>query len=353
MEKDFISVKNLRKSFDGLEVLKGINLSIQKGEMVGIIGLSGAGKSTLVRCLNRLESWDEGQIYIDGEDMGSMTEKELNRKRQKIGMIFQQFNLLSSKNVYENIALPLRYLKKSKEEIDSRVNELLEIVGLTDKIDAYPSQLSGGQKQRVAIARALANNPEILLSDEATSALDPNTTAAILQLLKKLNRELGLTIVVITHEMEVVREICNRVAVIDKGIILEEGNTYDVFAHPQNELTKHFISSILKTNAGEDLLEKPEIRQLMGEDGILLRIPVQEGEENEFVISIARRFQVSVHIVYGSVGLVENRSIGNLYVVINGVKENVSQVVRWVELKNQDLTNQIQVITDNINGGDV
>lgn len=332
---NIISVKNLRKSFGELEVLKGINLSVEKGEILGIIGISGAGKSTLVRCLNRLEVWDDGLVCINGEDIGRMTEKELNLKRQKIGMIFQQFNLLFSKDVYENIALPLRYLKRSKQEIDCRVKELLQIVGLADKIHAYPSQLSGGQKQRVAIARALASNPEILLSDEATSALDPDTTASILQLLKKLNRELGLTIIIITHEMEVVRETCDRIAVMDSGVIIEFGKTRDIFSNPQKEITKRFITSLFKTEAGDDLLRNTKIREKMGENGILVRLSVDDGIDAEYIIELANQFAVSAHVVYGNVGMVEDQPFGNLYIVLNGDKESVRQAAAWINRQNK------------------
>lgn len=215
-----------------------VDLDIDKGDIYGIIGLSGAGKSSLVRCINRIETPTTGEIYVGGVDLSVLGKKQLRLARQNIGMIFQNFNLLSSQTVYENIAFPLRLKRTDKNLIHSRVMALLEKVELTDKANAYPSNLSGGQKQRVGIARALANSPEILLCDEATSALDPKTTKQILALLKRINQELGVTLVVITHEMDVVRSICNRVAIMDAGKIVAQGNTVEMFA---NEITRHYF----------------------------------------------------------------------------------------------------------------
>ncbi|OPJ63548.1 methionine ABC transporter ATP-binding protein [Clostridium oryzae] len=240
-----ISIKNLSKNFDTpygkIEVLKGINLEIEKGDIFGIIGFSGAGKSTMIRCLNLLEKPDEGTIIIGDKDMTSLSKKELRKAREKIGMIFQQFNLFDSKTVFENVAFPLKVAKYPKDKIKERVHEILELVELSDKAKAHPSQLSGGQKQRVGIARALANNPDVLLSDEATSALDPQTTYSILELLKNINRKLNLTIVLITHELDVVNYSCNNVAVIEKGVIMEKGSTEQVFSNPKSATAKIFI----------------------------------------------------------------------------------------------------------------
>lgn len=240
-----IEVRNLSKTFvtkdAKVEALQDISLSIQAGDIYGIIGMSGAGKSTLVRCLNFLERPTAGTVEIEGEDLGSLSEKELRMKRREIAMIFQHFNLLMQKNVIDNICFPLDIAGVPKKDARKRAEELLEIVGLTEKAKSYPSQLSGGQKQRVAIARALAANPKILLCDEATSALDPQTTQSILQLLKQINREYGITIVIITHEMAVVREICSHVAIIGDGHLVEQGRVLDIFSHPKTAEAKELI----------------------------------------------------------------------------------------------------------------
>ena len=240
-----IEVKHLTKTFEqkGLhvEALKDINLTIEAGDIYGIIGMSGAGKSTLVRCLNYLERPTEGQVLIEGKDLGNLSEKELRKQRSDIAMIFQHFNLLMQKNVIDNICFPLQIQGVGKKEAKEKARELLKTVGLEDKEKAYPAQLSGGQKQRVAIARALASNPKILLCDEATSALDPQTTASILELLKHINEEFGITIVIITHQMSVIREICNRVAIIERGALVENGLVEDIFSHPKSRAAKELI----------------------------------------------------------------------------------------------------------------
>lgn len=232
------------------------DLTVNAGEIFGIIGASGAGKSTLIRCVNFLEKPTSGQVIIDGIDLGTLSEAKLNASRQKIGMIFQHFNLLHSHTAFDNIALPLKLTNTPKDIINQKVNELLELVGLADKKDHYPANLSGGQKQRVAIARALASNPKILLCDEATSALDPATTNAILDLLKHINRTLGITILLITHEMEVVKRICHKVAIMDKGHIIEQGTVSDLFANPKTPLAKDFIAKTLHLSLPDDYLSK-------------------------------------------------------------------------------------------------
>ena len=226
-----------------VEACKDVNLRIEDGDIFGIIGFSGAGKSTLVRCINLLERPTSGQVRIDGVDITKLKETELRKIRKKIGMIFQHFNLMRSRTVYQNIAYPLKGSKLTKAQIDKKVKDLLELVGLSEKLNAYPSELSGGQKQRVAIARALANDPKVLLCDEATSALDPQTTSSILKLLKEVNQKLGITIVLITHEMAVIKEICNRVAVMELGKVVETGNILDIFSHPKAQMTMDFINS--------------------------------------------------------------------------------------------------------------
>lgn len=248
----YIDIQNLSKSFTvksgqsqnetvRLDVLKGISLSVEKGDMFGIIGLSGAGKSTLARCINRLETPDSGRIIIDGIDMLTLPKNRLLTQRQRIGMIFQTFNLFNSKTVYQNIGYPLAIRGIKKSQRDKRVREIADFVGLQDKLNTYPAALSGGQKQRVGIARALANNPDILLSDEATSALDPQTTLSILELLKSINREFGLTILLITHELSVIKYTTKNMAVLENGIISETGRTKDIFANPNSTTGKMFL----------------------------------------------------------------------------------------------------------------
>ena len=249
-----IEVRHLSKTFEQkgivVEALKDINLNIEAGDIYGIIGMSGAGKSTLVRCLNYLEKPTDGQVIVAGKELGSLTEKELRKQRSDIAMIFQHFNLLMQKSVLDNVCFPLLIQKADKKEARQRARELLATVGLSEKEKAYPAQLSGGQKQRVAIARALASNPRILLCDEATSALDPQTTASILDLLKQINKDLGITIVIITHQMAVIREICNRVAIIEGGVLVENGFVEDIFNHPKSQAARELI-----------LRDLPELRE--------------------------------------------------------------------------------------------
>ncbi len=240
-----IEIKNLSKTFktadSSLDALKNVSLTINDGDIYGIIGMSGAGKSTLVRCINMLERPTEGQILIDGVDMGSLSSKQLRDARRNITMIFQGFNLLMQRNCLKNICFPLELEGMKKEEAKKRALELLEIVGLPDKAKAYPAQLSGGQQQRIAIARALATNPKVLLCDEATSALDPNTTHSILNLIRDINKKLGITVIIITHQMSVVEETCNRVAILDNGTVVEQGEVSTVFAHPQSAAAKRLV----------------------------------------------------------------------------------------------------------------
>ena len=240
-----IELKHIGKVYHAkggdLEALKDINLSIEEGEIYGIIGLSGAGKSTLVRCINMLEQPTSGEVIVDGRDMTKLSKMELRKARQEIGMIFQHFNLLSSRTVYDNIAFPLEIQGKSRDEIRKKVEPLLDLVGLTDRRDHYPSQLSGGQKQRVGIARALASDPKVLLCDEATSALDPQTTESILELLRDISKRLHIRIVMITHQMNVIEEICHRVAILDHGVIAEQGSVEDIFSHPQTDIGRRLV----------------------------------------------------------------------------------------------------------------
>ena len=247
-----IVIENLYKSFDTkdgtVEALKNVNLSIESGDIYGIIGMSGAGKSTLVRCINFLEVPTKGRVLINGKSLGDYTSRELRKQREDIGMIFQHFNLLMQKNVLENVCFPLYIQGKSKKDAKKRAKELLDIVGLGDRTGAFPAQLSGGQKQRVAIARALASDPKILLCDEATSALDPQTTSSILALLKDINQRFNITIVIITHQMSVVREICSHVAIVKGGEVAEQGTVEDIFTHPKTAVARE----LLKNDVGDD-----------------------------------------------------------------------------------------------------
>ncbi|MBQ2930040.1 MAG: ATP-binding cassette domain-containing protein, partial [Clostridia bacterium] len=240
-----IELRNLSKSFvtaDGpVDALKHVNLTINNGDIYGIIGMSGAGKSTLVRCINMLERPTEGSVVLDGRDLGTLSKKELREVRRRVTMIFQGFNLLMQRTCLQNIMLPLKLAGVNKAEAKARALELLEVVGLPDKANSYPAQLSGGQQQRIAIARALATNPDVLLCDEATSALDPKTTHAILGLIRDINAKMGITVIVITHQMSVVQEICNRVAILENGAVVEEGEVADVFANPKAEATKNLV----------------------------------------------------------------------------------------------------------------
>ena len=255
-----IKLKNISKIFDSsgkkLTALDNVTLNIAKGQICGVIGASGAGKSTLIRCVNLLEKPTSGSVIVNGKDLTTLNDNELIHERRHIGMIFQHFNLLSSRTAFDNIALPLELEHVEKEKINQKVTALLELVGLSDKRDVYPANLSGGQKQRVAIARALASDPKVLLCDEATSALDPATTQSILKLLKEINRSLGITILLITHEMDVVKRICDQVAVIDRGQLIEQGTVSDIFSNPKTQLAQEFISSTFHINLPEEYLEK-------------------------------------------------------------------------------------------------
>ena len=294
-----IEVKHLTKTFEQkgivVEALKDINLNIEAGDIYGIIGMSGAGKSTLVRCLNYLEKPTDGQVIIAGQDLGALSEKELRKQRSDIAMIFQHFNLLMQKNVLDNVCFPLLIQKVNKKEAKERARELLQIVGLSEKEKAYPAQLSGGQKQRVAIARALASNPKILLCDEATSALDPQTTASILDLLKQINKDLGITIVIITHQMAVIREICNRVAIIEHGALVENGLVEDIFNHPKSQAARELILRDLP-ELGENV-NLPELPERIQTDR-KLRIVFSENSAFEPVIAnMILKFNTPVNIL--------------------------------------------------------
>lgn len=311
--------KTYKKGKNEVTALTDINLNIDKGDIYGIIGLSGAGKSTLIRCINRIEEPTEGEIWINDVNLVALKNNQLRDARKKIGMIFQNFNLLNSKTVFENIAFPLRLVKTPEETIKKKVNDLLELVELKDKSHVYPSQLSGGQKQRVGIARSLANDPDVLLCDEATSALDPKTTQQILALLKNINKNMGLTIVVITHEMEVIKEICNRVAIIEGGLIIEHGSTVDIFSKPGNQVTKHFV---------EQVHQLPD--QFL--KGTLLNLSFTKGSSSQPIISkLIKEFDVEVNILSGKIEFIQEISIGKLTVKIPADDHKLRNVIDYLE----------------------
>ena len=309
-----------------------VSLEIGQGVIYGIIGFSGAGKSTLVRMFNGLESVSSGSIWVNNQDIAQLSQKELLQARLKVAMIFQHFNLLWSRTVEENISFPLEIAGVKKVERQKRVAELVKLVGLEGREKSYPAQLSGGQKQRVGIARALANNPEVLLCDEATSALDPKTTADILALLAKINQELGLTIVMITHEMQVVSKICHRVAVMENGRVIEEGAVVDVFRHPKHQVTKQFVGS---ERHEEDLAE---VLSQLGDSlngGTLVRLNYFGYETADGILAdVIREFNIGISIIQGSVQITQEGPLGNLLVLVEEQGERLSQIMQAFEKGN-------------------
>lgn len=306
--------------------LDQVSLKINKGEIFGIIGLSGAGKSTLIRCINMLEKPTSGSIMVDGQVITSLAKKDLRQTRQKIGMIFQQFNLLSSRSVFDNIMFPLEISKVPTVEARQRVHELLEIVGLTDKAQVYPDQLSGGQKQRVGIARALANRPKLLLSDEATSALDPQTTKSILKLLKDINQRLDLTILLITHDMNVIKQVCDRVAVIDNSQIVETDDVLKIFSNPGTPTSKSFIDSIVKQEIPEEVFRRGAVKA-----GRLVRASfIGESAGEPIISSMIKNFDVQANIMYGNIDRVKDTPFGNLVLELVGEEDVIDAAVDYL-----------------------
>jgi D-methionine transport system ATP-binding protein len=324
-----IEFSDVSKTFEvngrSFEALQHVDFEVQAGEIFGIVGYSGAGKSTLLRTVNALERPTSGRVIVDGRVVNELQGAPLSRARQRIGMIFQQFNLLQSRNVYKNIAYPLALAGTPRGEILDRVEELLDFVGLTDKALAYPSRLSGGQKQRVGIARALATRPDILLSDEATSALDPQTTGEVLELLRRANKEYGVTILLVTHEMDVIRSLADKVAVMQDGRVVESGSVYDVFSDPRDATTRRFVSSVLHHVPGAEALER--IRRV--HRGRLVQIHVENRETNDpFLSRIARRHDVDFNVVYGGVSELQSRLFGTLTVELLGDETDVESAIR-------------------------
>ena len=330
-----IEIKNLSKTFtlaDGhVDALKDITLTVEDGEIFGIIGMSGAGKSTLVRCINLLERPTSGTVSINGQDLGTLSEKELRRVRRDVTMIFQHFNLLMQKNCLKNVCFPMELSGVKKAEAEKRALELLEIVGLRDKALAYPSQLSGGQQQRVAIARALATDPKVLLCDEATSALDPSTTHSILELLREINRELGITIIIITHQMNVVKEICDRTAVMENGRVVEQGDVFEIFANPQQSVTRSFVDTTSCLSGINTLIEEksPLVQLKPGQK--ILRFKYLERSACEALVStISRKFSIDLNIVFGSIEIIGDNPIGGLVVIADGNENDIRNAVKYL-----------------------
>ena len=331
-----IKLQGIEKIYDSpsgkVHALKGIDLEIARGEIYGIIGLSGAGKSTLVRCINMLERPTAGKVFVDGQDMTTLTESELRAARKNIGMIFQHFNLLSSATVYDNIAFPLKLSNMNAADIKKKVEPLLELVGLSDKANQYPAQLSGGQKQRVGIARALASDPKILLCDEATSALDPKTTKSILALIKDINKKLALTVVVITHEMQVIKDICDKVAIISDGVIAESGSVLDVFTNPQHRITKEFIS-VLLSNELPAAFRGNEISQDRTPDSFLLvRLIFQGDRADDPVLAKMIRTCTGVEctMLFGNLDDLRGVPFGRFIIGLSGADEAINNALNFL-----------------------
>lgn len=330
-----IELKNITKVFkqEGkkFNAVDNASVTINKGEIYGVIGFSGAGKSTLVRTINLLGRPTSGKVLVNGKDLLALSAKELRVERKKIGMIFQHFNLMPSRTVEDNIAFPLKYSGLSKSEVQAKVQRLLELVEIQGKSKNYPSQLSGGQKQRVAIARALANDPHILLCDEATSALDPMTTKSILKLLKRLREQLGLTIVIITHQMEVIKEICDQVAVMEGGKIVETGDVFSIFSNPQNEITKRFINSTSTLTKIEELLGEDSPVTRLNKDEILVRFRfIQKSVSEPIISAISRLYDITINIVFADVEIVHGSPIGGTVTIISGKEDVIKKALAHI-----------------------
>lgn len=331
-----IRLENISKDFvvDGKTVhaVKDVTIEIDKGQIFGIIGFSGAGKSTLVRCINLLERPTSGKVFLEDTELTALPYKKLREARQKIGMIFQSFNLMPSRTVYENIELPLKHNGYPKDKRKQRIEELLSLVELSDKGNNYPSQLSGGQKQRVAIARALAGDPKVLLCDEATSALDPKTTSQILALLKKLNQELKLTIVIITHQMSVVKDICDRAAVMEQGEVIEQGYVYDLFSNPKTKLTKSFMDTANNFGSFFDILdEKGSLADVSDGTHIYLLTYTGDVAGNALMSEIYKKFTVESNILYGNIDYIKGKPLGKLAVNLTGDKDKIEEAVEYIK----------------------
>lgn len=311
-----------------IEALKDIQLTVEKGDIFGVIGYSGAGKSTLIRTVNLLEYPTSGDIWVNGRKLTELTRRELRLAQKNIGMIFQHFNLLNSKSVFDNVALPLVLSKKKKKEIEERVYEILRFVGLEDKANYYPNELSGGQKQRVGIARALVTNPTILLCDEATSALDPQTTTSILNLLKRINEEFKITILLITHEMEVIKEVCNRVAVMEEGRVIEIGSVFDIFAQPRSETARNFVKSVVRDDIPASV--KSLLKQNMEERRVLKIDFLGASSGQPLVSRTAKNFNVDINVLFATITELQGIPYGHFIVELIGKDAELERAIQFL-----------------------
>lgn len=324
-----IELKNISVDFGEFKAVDDVSLKIEKGDCFGIVGFSGAGKSTLVRCINLLQRPSHGLVLIKGENLMDLSLKELRQRRKKIGMIFQHFNLLNSLTILDNVIYPIRKDKLSKNEKREKALKLLELVGIADKANSYPRELSGGQKQRCAIARALCSDPEILLCDEATSALDPKTTKQILKLLGEIKDRINLTIVIITHQMEVVKDLCNKVAVMEKGKVIEEGKTLDIFSKPRQKLTKDFVET--STNISQTIEEvKNNIKKLADDEFLLKLSYLGESTTRPVINDIFEKFDIRTNVLAGNIEFISKVAVGHLIVTFKGDKENLDKAVQYL-----------------------
>lgn len=340
MSREIIKLEHIDVTFQQkkrtIKAVKDVTIHIQQGDIYGIVGYSGAGKSTLVRVINLLQVPSAGKITIDDDviyqDGITLNAAQLREKRRDIGMIFQHFNLMAQMTAEENVAFALKHSNLSKEEKKEKVAKLLDLVGLADRAENYPAQLSGGQKQRVAIARALANDPKILISDESTSALDPKTTKQILALLQELNKKLGLTVVLITHEMQIVKDIANRVAVMQNGELIEEGSVLEIFSNPQNELTQDFIVTATGIDEAMIKINQQEIVKNLPEDSILAHLKYSGSVTDTAVINdIYKQYQVSANILHGNIEILDHTPVGELVVILSGNAANLASVQKDLE----------------------
>ena len=334
-----IELNHVTKTFasksGNVHAVNDVSLTIDTGTIFGLIGYSGAGKSTLIRMINLLEKPDRGSVMVDGVDLTKLRNVELRKKRQKIGMIFQHFNLMEALTIQQNVAFPLRKSGLTKSQVTQKVNALLSLVELSDKADSYPNQLSGGQKQRVAIARALANDPTILLCDEATSALDPQTTESILALLKKLHASLGLTIVLITHQMSVIKTIAKKVAIMENGRIVEQGDVYDIFASPKAQITKKFVDSTTQMASITSLIDAGyELMQCDPNEQLIQLTYIADSAAQTLISKVSRKFGVDCNIVFGTVEVIDGKPLGQLIVKANGKSADMVAAIDTIRQAN-------------------